>query len=229
MAVNQTATRDACELARASEALRAPALGAVFPALGAVFPALGAVFPALEAVFPTRRAVSPALRAKSLETLAPCRTLLQRAGRIRPRRRVAAPPGALALAVLALGCAGFDEREPDVGAGDLVDPQQSVPSVRPIPAAGGSTGAPGEAGNPALGAPPSSAAPPGSAEPSSPTSGAPDEPTEGTVPVAECSAADHAPCLTFDSRPGACTQPGQCIEYCTVGVSLAGACLVQPG
>jgi hypothetical protein len=36
-------------------------------------------------------------------------------------------------------------------------------------------------------------------------------------------------CVAASSREGACSEPGVCTEYCVVGQSLLGQCLVEPG
>ena len=157
--------------------------------------------------------------------------------------RPAHVPRAAGAVLMVCGCAALvhcgsvDDRQVDTldgGRSPFAPPEQTADPLRPgseVPGAAPLSPANGMAGpseSPINPAPPGAT---GAPQPSSGSAGGTGNAggTGGAGSEVCAAAGSDVSCTAATSREGACVEAGVCIEYCTVGPSRLGQCLVKPG
>jgi hypothetical protein len=163
----------------------------------------------------------------------------QPSSRSRPVSRAAGVVLLVCVSAALVHCGSVDDRQVGTLEGDpsaAMPPEQDTDSLQPSAATSGgaggvapgaTTGTTGTNESPINPAPPAAPVPPTA----SGAAGAAQPQPQPPAPDAEvCAVAENGEsCTTDASLEGACTEGGACTEFCTVGPSRLGQCLVKPG
>jgi hypothetical protein len=131
-------------------------------------------------------------------------------------------------------CGSVDDRQVGTLEGDpsaAMPPEQDTDSLQPSAATSGGAGGVAPGATTGTNESPINPAPPAAPVPPTASGAAGAAQPQPPAPDAEvCAVAENGEsCTTDASLEGACTEGGACTEFCTVGPSRLGQCLVKPG